>query len=238
MTGWWAQTGASLADLVLPTDCPGCGVPGWSRPCPDCSAVLAGLRPAVTAPQPAPDGLPRCWAVGEHAGPLRGCLLAYKERGRYALAGPLGALLAGAVRTGAGTGPVLLVPVPATAAAARSRYGDHMARLARRAATALRGSGQPAAVARVLRARPREDSTVLDAAGRLRAARRSLAVRASGVSRVVPVAGRGVSVVLVDDVLTTGATLATAAALLRRYGVPVAAAAVLTATRRNGPRFR
>ena len=67
-------------------------------------------------------------------------------------------------------GPVLLVPVPATAAAARQRYGDHVRRLADRAARTLRASGQPAEVCPAFTARPRPDSAGLDAAARARAA--------------------------------------------------------------------
>ena len=63
---------------------------------------------------------------------------------------------------------MVLVPVPATAAAVRARHGDHMHRLARRAAADLRRDGYDAAVATPLRALPRADSAELDrrAAGR------------------------------------------------------------------------
>ena len=72
---------------------------------------------------------------------LRRALIAYKERGRRELAGPLGELLgreragpAGRARA-VGRG-VVLVPVPSARAAAAARGGDHLARLARRAAVA------------------------------------------------------------------------------------------------------
>jgi predicted amidophosphoribosyltransferase len=234
VTAWWARTAADLADLVLPTCCPGCARPGSAGPCAGCRAALARLRPRRVAPRPAPAGFPACVAAGGYADPLRGCLLAFKERGRHTLAAALAELLAGAVAAAAPDGALLLVPVPATAAATRARYGDPVARLARLVAGALARSGRPAGVAPVLRARPRPDSTTLDAAGRLRAARQSFAVRPGPVERLARVTPDGVSVLLVDDVVTTGATLATVAALLRGSGVPVAAAAVVAATARTG----
>ena len=91
--------------------------------------------------------MPPCEAVGPYAGELRGLLLAYKEKGRYRLARPLGALLAAAVaqaavRGGGGVGvPLLVLPVPSTARAARQRHGDHLARLAAHTVRALRAAG-------------------------------------------------------------------------------------------------
>jgi orotate phosphoribosyltransferase len=55
-----------------------------------------------------------------------------------------------------------------------------------------------------------------------------LAIRQSGV-------GQGPAVVVLDDLVTTGATLAAVAAVLGRAGLPVTAAAVLAATRRRLP---
>jgi hypothetical protein len=154
---------ADLADLVLPGACAGCGtprVPLRYGVCADCVAVLEALEPAVAGPSPRPAGLPPCTAVGPYAGVLREVLLAYKERGRYRLGAPLGALLAGAV-TSAVDGvrvPLICVPVPSTARAVRERHGDHLGRLAAHAVRRLRGAGWDAAVARPLRALPRPDS--------------------------------------------------------------------------------
>jgi len=93
--------------------------------------------------------------------------------------------------------------------------------------------------------RPKADSAHLDTAGRARAAAGAFTARARPVAALRRAAGAGATgtratgtgatVVLVDDILTTGATLATVAALLDAQGVPVASAAVLAATRRRTP---
>ena len=224
-----------LADLVLPSGCAGCGAERVRLAygvCAECVTLLEALRPFRTAPAPSPPGLPRCVAVGPYQGPLRGALLAYKERGRHRLARPLGVLLASAVAALApGRGPVTLVPVPSTAAAARERSGDHMVRLAGQAVRRLRAAGWEARVARPLRALPRPDSAHLDVAGRRAAAESSLRIRCGRM----PFSGHGGrgrgTLVVVDDIVTTGATLAAAACRLEEANMQVAGAAVLAATR-------
>ncbi|GIH11995.1 ComF family protein [Rugosimonospora africana] len=236
---WLGQTWTGLADLVLPGTCAGCGAGGPGALCANCTRLLRGLRAHPVRPTPAPPGLPGCVALGGYEGALREVLLAYKERGRHTLARTLGDLLASAVAAGvrlagppAGT-PLLLVPVPDTAAAARDRYGDHMLRLARRAAVRLNAAGWPAGLATPLSARPRADSAHLDRAGRADAAAGAFAPRTRELARMAEVAARGAVVVALDDILTTGATLAAVAGRLRASGVPVPLAVVLAATRRR-----
>ncbi|MCA2215562.1 phosphoribosyltransferase family protein [Jidongwangia harbinensis] len=230
----------ALADLVLPGACAGCGaerVPLRFAVCADCAAALEALVPHPTAPEPPPAGLPPCTALGPYAGPLRGVLLGYKEKGRHRLAGPLGALLAAAVataatRAGGGPGvPVVVVPVPSTARAVRERHGDHMSRLGRHAVRRLRRAGWRAQIRRPLRVTPRPDSASLDPAGRVAAAESSLRIRPARIRdlRRDPTIRR--TLVVVDDIVTTGATLAAATTRLREANVQVAGAAVLAATR-------
>jgi len=237
------ETWTGLRDLVLPGTCAGCGTGGPGALCAGCRTLLRGLRAHSVRPTPAPPGLPRCVALGGYEGVLRELLLAYKERGRHTLARTLGDLLGASVgaavrANGAPRGtPLLLVPVPDTAAAARDRYGDHMLRLARRAAVRLNAAGWPTGLATPLTARPRTDSTHLDSASRVQAAAMAFAPRPRELSRMAQVAGRGAVVVVLDDILTTGATLTAAAARLRAAGIPVPVAVVLAATRRRtGPR--
>jgi predicted amidophosphoribosyltransferase len=119
-------------------------------------------------------------AAGEYDGALRELILAYKERGRRGLAGPLGDTLATTVLAGAGgasPGALVLVPVPCTPAAVRVRQGDHMLRLARRASRRLRRLGLAVSVATPLRALPKPDSAHLDRQARAQAALTSFVVR-------------------------------------------------------------
>ncbi|MCW6006981.1 ComF family protein [Micromonospora sp. CPCC 205371] len=231
---------AAVADLVLPAGCAGCGaerVPLRYGACDACVGELMALRPGPARPTPAPAGLPLCGALGPYAGVLREALLAYKERGRHGLAVPLGALLADVVAYRLGGAPVrvLLVPVPDTARAARSRHGAHIRRLAGHAAGGLPRAGSPAAVARPLRARSRADSAELDRVERLAASADAFHM-APGRAPVLRRAAAGRAVVVVDDILTTGATLAAISGRLAGAGVTVRAGAVLAATqlRRGG----
>jgi predicted amidophosphoribosyltransferase len=225
-----------MADLVLPGCCAGCGaqrVRLSAGVCAPCVRVLEAMRPYAAAPEPRPAGLPPCVAVGAYGGALRGVLLAYKEKGRHRLARPLGALLAGAVAQVAGDVgvPLLVVPVPSTSRAARQRHGDHLARLAGHAVRRLRVAGWPATVVRPLKALPRPDSAGLDTPGRLAAAESSLRIRPAGMRHLHRGVMMGGMLIVVDDIITTGATLATVTHRLAEADLQVSGVAVLAATR-------
>jgi predicted amidophosphoribosyltransferase len=207
--------------------------------CGDCAAVLSRLVPYETVPTPAPYGLPICVTLGAYEGVLRELVLAYKDRGRHRLARPLAGQLARGVaacvvRLGCPPGsPVAIVPVPSTAAATRERHGDHMRRLARHAVRTLQGAGWPAALAGPATARPRPDSAHLTAVDRAASARDAFRVRSTAARRVAVAAAAGACVIAVDDVLTTGATLASLTTHLAANGVAVRGAVTLAATRRR-----
>ncbi|MFG2278236.1 ComF family protein [Streptomyces asoensis] len=209
---------------MLPAECGGCGSPRTVL-CPRCRTALGAAGPFRVRPVPRPPGLPAVHAAARYADEVRAVLLAHKERGALALARPLGSALAGAVRAGlgeAGVGEgegeaprspagVLLVPVPSARAAVRARGHDPARRIALAAAGELRRAGVPARVAAVLRQRRAvADQSGLDARGRLDNLVGALTVVPGGV-RVL----RGGPVVLVDDVVTTGASLAEAARAVR-----------------------
>ncbi|MPQ99806.1 ComF family protein [Modestobacter sp. I12A-02628] len=130
--------------------------------------------------------------------------------------------------------PVVLVPVPSTAAARRARGREHVRELAERAASELRAAGVDVAVRALVDRRGRSrDSAGLSAADRRANLRGSFVPARPGR----PAAGQGL-LVLVDDVVTSGATLAECSRVLtQEHGSPwPVLAAVVAATPRSSPR--
>lgn len=233
LAGLWS----SLTDLVLPVACAGCGAAGRRltfETCPGCVLEVSALRASAVRPTPAPPGLPPCVALAPYDGALRELLLSYKERGRIGLARPLGALLAEAVATVVEPGEsVRIIYIPDTVAAARARYGDHMLRIARVTRRRLGETGHKVTVWAPLSARPKTDSTQLNAHERLVAAASAFAVRPARLRALRQAAHTG-RTLLVDDIITTGGTVAAAAQLLDQHGVRIDACVTLAATlRRN-----
>ncbi|GAA0609232.1 ComF family protein [Streptomyces crystallinus] len=205
MRGWWQE----VSGLVLPVACGGCGSPRTAL-CERCAAALLDVRARRVRPSPEPAGLPVVYAAAVYEDSVRAVLLAHKERGALGLAGVLGQALAGAVRAAAGVprdGPVLLVPVPSARRAVRARGHDPARRIALAAAGELRRTGTDARVAAVLRQRRAvADQSGLSARQRLVNLSGALEVSAGG-DRLL----EGGQVVLVDDLMTTGASLVEAA---------------------------
>ncbi|TXS55425.1 ComF family protein [Streptomyces sp. t39] len=212
MRGWWRE----ISGLVLPVDCAGCGR-RRTLLCARCARALHGGPVRRARPVVEPEGLSAVHAAALYEDAVRAVILAHKERGATGLAAPLGRALAVAVRAAApaaGAGPLLLVPVPSAPRAVRARGHDAARRIARSAAAELRRSGRSAEVLPVLRqVRPVADQAGLGVPGRLANMSGSLRVR-EGAARFL---GQG-SPVLVDDVMTTGASLVEAARALSAAG--------------------
>ncbi|GLU49668.1 ComF family protein [Nocardiopsis ansamitocini] len=215
LEGWAGE----LLDLVLGQCCAGCGL-GGAQVCAACSDALR--RRARRCP--ARPGCPVTWAAWPYAGRCRDVLLAFKDRGRRGLADQLSGSLAAAVLSGSGAARhIRLVPVPGRAASVRRRGYDPVRLLAGATAARLREGMVDARATPILAyARRTRHQVGLGAAERRTNLSGAMRLRTGARGRF-----RTGSVVLVDDVLTTGSTLAEAARALGEGGVPVACAAVL-----------
>lgn len=242
---WTRSVVAATADLVLPSRCATCPSPG----APLCRTCRAGVRavgflggPRESGPQPAPPGMPRCWAAARLDGPLRTAVTAYKDQGRRDLEPVLGELLAAALasalagepvlrRAAAAGSRVLVVPMP-TSRASRRRRGDDPVRVLAGHALARAGAGGRLVLAPTVR----HARAVADQAGLGREERTANLHGALVLDPHWRDVVHGAPCVLLDDVVTTGASLTEAARVLRDGGAQAVLAATVAATARRGDR--
>ncbi|MDO5669429.1 MAG: phosphoribosyltransferase family protein [Corynebacterium sp.] len=196
-------------ELFLPRRCAGCGEPGELL-CPRCRQVLASPPQRIHTRV---DPHVPVWSFGSYADTHRRVVLAMKERNNLAVRRHVGAVLAAGVRFLAARGELIdapvLVPAPTRPRNARVRGGDPVTDV-------CRASGL--AVSQALRHR----GSVGDQVGL------GVEKRRENLSGAVELRGipRG-SVLLVDDVATTGSTLAASSEVLFAAGVTVVGAIVI-----------
>lgn len=202
--------------VLMPVECAGCGANDRAV-CSDCSALI---QPDVT-PRSLPSGLTVFTALRyEHE--VRRMIIEMKQQNRTDVARALARPLAAAVSRGLALGgraetPVEVLAVPPSRAAYRQRGYDPVALMLRH------GGLRPVQALVPVRATTHQKS--LGLAERAANVRESLRARGS-------LAGR--RFLIVDDVLTTGATIAEAVRATRAAGGEVVGAATLAFT----PRLR
>ncbi|HLS00951.1 MAG TPA: ComF family protein [Beutenbergiaceae bacterium] len=212
-----------VADLVVPVWCPGCGQAGVSL-CQNCALGLTIWFRAEDNAASLPPGLP-VWACGSYAHENARIIMAWKSGHRPDLAPVLHRL---GQHLGQGIYPQLdtrkIVVVPAPSGWRRSVRGEEVvAPFAHAVASGITKVGGQAQVISILRRRGRGQKR-LSQRGRRTRRRGSLRAKRRSVAFV-----RDTQVLLVDDVLTTGATLGECVKVLSPFA-PVIGAIVLAAT--------
>jgi ComF family protein len=214
-----------LLDLALPATCAGCGREGD----PICPACVPSVATRVQLPPGTPLGLAEGppepllqleWC-SPFAGTARRALHALKYAGERRLAVPLGAAVAARWRR-AGAGGDILVPVPVHETRRRERGYDQAALITAAAAERL---GLPWRAA-VVRTRATTAQYRLDRRHRATNVADAFAVDPNAAALV-----EGRWVVLVDDIVTTGATLCACATALLAAGASAVSAVTVARER-------
>ena len=230
----WRESWRDALAVLFPVDCAGCGVADRAL-CAGCRALLEGATPGRVLEQLLSDST-RVVSAVRYEGQLRAMILGFKEQGRTdilaALAAPLRVAIDNAAR---GVGDVAghdegyevrkrlgqnveVCPVPSSVQSQRRRGYRPVQLLARTAGFRL------ANVLTLAATTAEQKSLDLTQRG----------INLRGAFIALPAAS-GRKFVIVDDVVTSGATLLEAARALRDGGAEVAGAATLASTpRRDG----
>jgi predicted amidophosphoribosyltransferase len=221
MTRHGGALGEALLDawaVLMPTECSGCGIPDRAL----CAACTAALSPE---PRAAARETLTVWSALDYTDVVGRILVAYKDGGRTdaapALARALGTAIAAALAAlEPGEGGIELVTVPSSRRAWRAR-GFHPVDL-----LLGRAGLRPVRLLKPVRAAAVADQVGLGRDQRLDNRRDTLTAGGSLVGR---------RILLVDDIVTTGATLLEAQRAVVSAGGVVLGAATVAETRRRQP---
>jgi ComF family protein len=201
----------ATADLFLGSSCPGCGRPGWGA----CDACLAGLTAGTPRRRVGSEDEWPVVAACSYRPPVPALLKAWKDEGSWGLTRPFAEAVSARVKQAGWCEPMLVVPVPSRPGAVAERGHDHARALARVVGRSLGWSHEP-----LLRV-GRSGADQFELGRTERWQNMATAMRAqSGSGRVL----------LVDDVVTTGASLTAAATALTRAGWTVWGAATVASS--------
>lgn len=195
-----------LLDLLLPVRCLRCAKPP-SVLCGNCGAVIAGPGGQVTR------GSLQGWSVAAYDAEIAALINHFKENGVTALAKYFGAAMANNIAANVSEADYLVAPPSRPQASIRRGY-QPAALLAKALAKQLRAHGRPV---RIINNALALGVDIADQSGLGAQARFA---NLAGTMRVrVPVIGK--SVILVDDIVTTGATLLECKRALESAGATV-----------------
>ena len=205
----------SLASLLFPPRCAFCGKVGVQGVCPACEKAL----PYCKTPFHERAEIGACLAPLRYEGAVREALLDYKFHGSQSRCTGFGDLLAQAAAEHFGGQFDLVTFVPVSKKRRRERGYDQSYLLARE--TCRRWDTAPAVLLQKTRDNPAQSSL---------SSREERQKNVAGVYAAVNEEKiRGARILLIDDILTTGATLREAARVLREAGAEKVICATLAA---------
>lgn len=214
-----------MGDVLFPRGCAGCAAPGWVL-CPRCMRGFGRHAGREVSRRWVRAGF--VWCAGFYAGDVRNAILRWKDHHDEEVDGPfsrimraLGTEMAGRL---AGFPKVLVTPVPSSPSSARRRGRRQTHVLADAVARGLADAGVDVVMMPVLRM-GNTGKAVSSGHARGRAARVRDRIQVVRPRDGVP--SGNLPVVLVDDIVTTGATMGGCATALRAAGMDVVAAFAL-----------